>query len=283
MRRNKCFYVFLTVGALLSLLSSSCLTAPATQPSVTTPASPVAQLQTDVATAKTDIATLKTDKASAGSITALETRMAQAEGNIRTLQSTSPANTYTKAEVDAAVAKAIADLKTAAPWGTVSSSSSSSGSSGVTTTIGGIAVTLDKTQVISTSTDTGNKDVTATIKNQSGASKNVSLLISLTAYSPSAYDVAKIGCLQGSPPVTVYIGSPADYSKAPTAKSTLSGFTTAQSGIVQTNPDVATLVSKIYWIAPNLWMDNGTTKNIWVNFDVKSVDVITWTLEVKAL
>ena len=134
MRRNKCFYVFLTVGALLSLLSSSCLTAPATQPSVTTPASPVAQLQTDVATVKTDIATLKTDKASAGSITALETRMAQAEGNIRTLQSTSPANTYTKAEVDAAVAKAIADLKTAAPWGT-SSSGSSSGSTPATNQI----------------------------------------------------------------------------------------------------------------------------------------------------
>nr|MDD5387651.1 hypothetical protein [Sulfuricurvum sp.] len=248
---------------------------PTTTPAAATSADPVAH-QSDITSVRNQLA----DKASLSSVTALQQQMAEANGKITTLQSTPAGGGITQAQLDAAIAKAISDFKAGTdPWNS-SSSSSSSSSSGTTTTVGGIAVTLDKTQVISTSTDTGNKDVTVTINNQSGTSKNISLLISLTAYSPSAYDVAKVG--YGIPAVYM-TGSPPNYANAPQAKSTLSGFTTAQSGIVQLNPDVTTLISKVYWVTPNVWMDNSTTKSIWINFDVKSVDVITWTLEVKAL
>ena len=135
---------------------------------------------------------------------------------------------------------------------------------GTTTTTGtGYTVTMDKTQVISMSADTGNKDVTLTVVNNSGAGGNPTLLISLLPLSPSAYDTAKI---------TAY-----------NAYSTLSGFTAVTAGTKQNMSDVPTLVQKLFWIAPSYYMDSGSSKTIWMHFDVKTTDVVTWNLTVQVL
>jgi hypothetical protein len=201
-------------------------------------------------------------------VTAWADKLTADETKIAILQAQPSANTYakdqlyTQQQVNDAIAVAIKGLKDNQTWITGSTGTTTT-TGGTTTTVSGVSVALDKNQVISTSTDTGNKDVTVTVTNSSGAGKTISLLISLTPLSPSAVDDAKL---------TTY-----------TAKSTLSGFTTAQIGIKQMNPDVSTLIAKIYWVAPDFYLDNGTTKTIWLNFDVKSVDVVTWTLIVKAL
>jgi hypothetical protein len=209
-------------------------------------------LQAQIAT-KADAATVVAQTAR------IDTIASQGAGNTYT-----KGELYTRAEVDASIAAAVAALKANQTWITgTGTGGTTTTTGGTTTTVGGVSVNLDKNQVISTSTDTGNKDVTVTVTNASGAGKSISLLISLTPLSPSAVDNAKL---------TLY-----------TVKSTLTGFTTAQVGILQLNPDVATLVAKIYWVAPDFFLDNGATKTIWLNFDVKTVDVVTWTLGVKAL
>lgn len=129
MKKNKYTLIAISCLLLIVLPLASCLTAPASNPTPAAPADPVLHLS-DLTAIKAELA----QKAALGSISALEQRMAQAEGKINTLQSAGPGNaytkteTYTKAEVDAAVLKAINDLKTAAPWGT------STGSSGGSTT-----------------------------------------------------------------------------------------------------------------------------------------------------
>ena len=165
------------------------------------------------------------------------------------------AETYTKAEIDALLLKK-ANLGSVSPGTTTPT--------GTTTTTGtGYTVTMDKTQVISMSTDTGNKDVTLTVVNNSGAGGNPTLLISLLPLSPSAYDTAKI---------TAY-----------NAYSTLSGFTAVTAGTKQNMSDVPTLVQKLFWIAPSYYMDSGSSKTIWMHFDVKTTDVVTWNLTVQVL
>jgi len=145
----------------------------------------------------------------------------------------------------------------------VATSTTSSTSSGTSTTSSGYIITLDRNQIISMSTETGNKDVSVTVVNQTGTSQNPSLLISLTPYSPSTFEVSKLA--------------------HKSLKSTLSGFTTAQDGIVQTNPDATTLLRKLYWVAPDFSLSSGSSKSIWLNFDVTTTDVVTWNLEIKAL
>jgi hypothetical protein len=115
------------------------------------------------------------------------------------------------------------------------------------------------------SAETGNKDVSIAVTNGTGASAVPALLVSLRPVSPSTFEVTKL--------------SPTHRA----AKSTLSGFTVNQDGIVQTNPDAATLLSKLYWVTPNFSVGNGESKSIWMNFDVWTTDVVTWTIEVKAL
>lgn len=111
MKRNKRFLLLIAVVILLPLLSLSCLTTPATQPAaVATSNDPIIHQSnlTDYAT-KADL----NDKASAGSVNALETRMAQAEGKINAFQS---GTGLTQAQVDAAVAAAITTLKNDQSW-----------------------------------------------------------------------------------------------------------------------------------------------------------------------
>jgi len=158
---------------------------------------------------------------------------------------------YTKDQVDASFVKK-------GTTGTVST-----GTTGTTTTTGSYTVTMDKNQIISTATDTGNKDVTITVVNSSGAGGSPTFIFTLRPVSPTAYDTAKI---------TTY-----------TAYSTLSGWTTAVAGTKQSLSDVPTLIEKVFWVAPSFYMDNGASKTIWLHFDVKTTDVVTWTLSVQVL
>ena len=163
---------------------------------------------------------------------------------------------YSKTEIDDL-------LKKKANVGTVVTPTTTTPTGTTTTTGTGYTVTMDKTQVISMSTDTGNKDVTLTVVNNSGAGGNPTLLISLLPLSPSAYDTSKI---------TTY-----------DAYSTLSGFTAVTAGTKQNMSDVPTLVQKLFWIAPSYYMDSGSSKTIWMHFDVKTTDVVTWNLTVQVL
>lgn len=161
---------------------------------------------------------------------------------------------YSKAEMDDLLKKKANVGSTSTPTTTPT---------GSTTTSGTYSVTMDKTQLISTSTDTGNKDITLTVVNNSGAGSSPTLLINLTPISPSSYDTTKITTFNAS--------------------STISGFTTAVAGTKQNHPDVTSLVQKIFWVAPSYYMDNGSSKVIWLHFDVKTVDVVTWNLTVQVL
>ena len=163
---------------------------------------------------------------------------------------------YSKTEIDDL-------LKKKANVGTVVTPTTTTPTGTTTSTGTGYTVTMDKTQVISMTTDTGNKDVTLTIVNNSGAGGNPTLLISLLPLSPSAYDTSKI---------TTY-----------NAYSTLSGFTAVTAGTKQNMSDVPTLVQKLFWIAPSYYMDSGSSKTIWMHFDVKTTDVVTWNLTVQVL
>ena len=163
---------------------------------------------------------------------------------------------YSKTEIDDL-------LKKKANVGTVVTPTTTTPTGTTTTTGTGYTVTMDKTQVISMSTDTGNKDVTLTVVNNSGAGGNPTLLISLLPLSPSAYDTSKI---------TTY-----------NAYSTLSGFTAVTDGTKQNMSDVPALVQKLFWIAPSYYMDSGSSKTIWMHFDVKTTDVVTWNLTVQVL
>lgn len=126
---------------------------------------------------------------------------------------------------------------------------------------GGIVVSIDKTQLYSTSNETGNKDVSATVKNNSGSGKNITLYLSLTPLSPIEDDEIEI------------------YK----AKSTLTGFNTFVEGTKQHMLDVDNLTTKIVWIVPSFYLDNGAEKPIWLQFDVKTKTMVTWTIGLKAV
>lgn len=112
MRRNK-WLLLLAVAILLLLLPIlSCLQAPAATPAnAATSADPVAH-QSDIVLLRAQL----TEKGSAGSVTALETRMAVAEGNIRTLQVTPAGAGLTQAQVDAAIDAKLTALKNDQAW-----------------------------------------------------------------------------------------------------------------------------------------------------------------------
>ncbi|MCJ7805221.1 hypothetical protein MUP46_01075 [Patescibacteria group bacterium] len=137
---------------------------------------------------------------------------------------------------------------------------------GTTATSGGYSVTLDRNQIISMASETGNKDVSVVVVNNTGASATPSLLISLIPLSPSTFATLDLNATHRC------------------VKSTLSGFTADnQTGAVQSNSDVSTLLSKLYWITPEFSLNSGTSKSIWLNFDVRTTNVVTWTLGIKAL
>jgi hypothetical protein len=121
--------------------------------------------------------------------------------------------------------------------------------------------------------DTGNKDVSVTVQNLTGNDATPSLLISLVPISPSTFEKVNLRAIDN--PVV------GDCHRC--MKSTLSGFTTLQAGTVQSNPDAPSLLQKLYWISPELSISNGSSKLVWLNFDVWTTSVVTWKLEIKAL
>jgi len=176
------------------------------------------------------------------------------KGEIAGLKAPDMSGYYSKADIDALLLKK-------ANVGAVTTPVTTPGGTVVTSV--GYTVTLDKTQVISMATDTGNKDLTITVVNNSGAGGNPTLLISLLPVSPSAYDTSKI---------TTY-----------NAYSTLSGFTAVTAGTKQNMSDVPSLVQKIFWITPSYYMESGSSKTIWMHFDLKTTDVVTWNLTIQVL
>jgi hypothetical protein len=169
---------------------------------------------------------------------------------------------YTKSQVDQKIADAIAKLKTDKPWATTIANATTIDT---TTSIGGYSISLDHNQVISMSSETGGKDISLTIINVSGVSTTPSLLISLIPQSPSTFEKSKLSTIHRH------------------VKSTISGFTDSQEGTIQSNSDVTTLLSKLYWITPEFSLSNGASKSIWLNFDVWTTDTVIWTLGIKAL
>ena len=119
LKRNKYFFVLAVLVLLVPLTLLSCV--PPTTTAAAPTVSPITQVQTEVATLKTDLASLKETKASTSKTTELESRLSTVEGKINALQSQGAANaytkseTYTKAEIDAAIAA----LKSNQTWITV--------------------------------------------------------------------------------------------------------------------------------------------------------------------
>lgn len=155
----------------------------------------------------------------------------------------------------------------------ISSNSGGGASGGSSSGSSPLSFSLDKDQVISTSTDTGNKDISLTVKNNSGESKQVSLLVELRPLSPAVYDRNKIGSS----------GTGIGPSGFPQARSTLTGWTSPTNAAIQTHPDMSSLVARVYWISPEFSLGSGSTKSIWLNFDVLSTDVVTWQVSVRSL
>ena len=225
----------------------------------------------DVTTLNTSFTTLSTNNA------ALEARLRAVES--RPISSIPDLSSYARASELNSYAKA-GDLSTTYYSKTqvdeilkgyvkVGTSTTTTTTGTGTVTTGGYTITTDKAQIISMASETGNKDVSVTIVNNTGASKIPSLIISLIPLSPGTFATSELD--------TNLTGTHHHL------KSTLSGFTTAAAGTVQANTDVATLLSKVYWITPTFSLDNGASKSIWLNFDVWTTNVVTWSLTIKAL
>lgn len=230
---------------LLALPMTGCVTNDAPDQTVTPLLTEIANLKNLVASHTADIAKLKEDvarKADSSRVDSLATSIGQQSGS---------QDYYTKAEVTAM----INGLKSDQSW--IKSVSSNNG----TPSTGGISVTLDKTQLYSTSAETGNKDISATVKNNSGAGKQITLYLSLTPASP--IEDTKIDVCN--------------------AKSTLTGFNSYVEGTKQHTLDVATITTKVVWVVPSFYLENGSEKPIWLNFDVKTLETATWTIGLKAV
>ena len=230
---------------LLALPLAGCVTDDSESKTITPLLTEISNLKNLVTKNTTDVAKLKEDvakKADSSRVDNLATSIGQQSGS---------KDYYTKSEVS----QMINDLKSDQSW------IKSSGSNPSIPSTGGITVTLDKTQLYSTSTETGNKDVSATIKNNSGSGKNITLYLSLTPASPIE-DVKITAC---------------------NAKSTLTGFNSYVEGTKQHTLDVATITTKVVWVVPSFYLENGSEKPIWLNFDVKTAETATWAVGLKAV
>jgi hypothetical protein len=135
---------------------------------------------------------------------------------------------------------------------------------GTITTGEGYAITLDHNQIISMSSETGNKDVTVTVVNNNATAGTPSLLITLTPLSPSTFETVNLT----SANVTSY----------------LSGWTGTFPGTVQPNPDATSLIRKVQWFTSEIPLSgSGGSKILYLGFAVRTTNVVTWTLEIKAL
>ncbi len=243
--------ILITGICALALLSSGCLSSGSATKATAYDTQQDAKIQ--------GIETWKNEAQNALSNLKAEITKLQSTGSesvrISTLESEVASLKAQKATVDANVAALDARLKTLEGNATSGSSSTVVGNSG------GISVTLDKTQLYSTSAETGNKDISATVKNNSGAGKNVTLYLSLTPGSP--IEDAKITACR--------------------AKSTLAGFSDYVEGTKQHTLDVATITTKVVWVIPSFYLDNGAERSIWLQFDVKTQDTATWTIGLKAI
>lgn len=171
LKRNKYFIVLAILLVSLTTLAS-CV--PPTSSAATTPTiSPITQVQTDVASLKSDIASLRSEKAPNSSVTTLESRLSTVEGKIGALQGQGPGNsyakteTYTKAEIDAAIAL----LKSNQSWITTSTSSGgTSSTTGTTPITGQVTYSLNPTAISPISSWTSSNPVFYTIHVMNGTS-----------------------------------------------------------------------------------------------------------------
>lgn len=168
---------------------------------------------------------------------------------------------YTKAQVNAL----IKDLKEDQSW-IEASSAPSVPAGGETTESNGYTISLDHDQVISLSSETGNSDITLTVTNETGVAGYPSLVISLRPLSPSTFEITKLDAAHRHLKIPI-----------------VSSFDTYQEGIVQANPEVDTLLKKLYWVSPEFSIISGASKTIWLDFDVRTTNAVTWQLEVKVL
>jgi hypothetical protein len=251
MRRHVIALVLSIVLLLVSSFTLSCV--PKT----------VSSAPTDGIAYKSDIATLQA--AQAAQALRIDAQAGKSGVDTQTVQNmidSSLAGYVKTSDLDAAIAAyLLAHPVVATPAAIITTTQG-----GTTATSGGYSVTLDRNQIISMVSETGNKDVSVTVTNNTSASATPSLLISLIPLSPSTFEK---GALTAAPNRNI--------------KSTLSGFTDSQEGMVQSNSDVSTLLSKLYWITPQFSLSAGMSKSIWLNFDVRTTNVVTWTLEIKAL
>lgn len=203
-----------------------------------------------------DIAKLKDDlnrKADSSRVDNLASSISNSNGSSK--------DVYTKSEINDLISQLKDDQSWIKKSASTSTGTNTNGNTNSTTVYNGISVSLDKTQLYSMSTETGNKDVSATIKNNSGSGKNVTLYLSLTPSSP--IEDAKITAAQ--------------------AKSTLTGFNTLVDGTKQHTLDVSTITTKVVWVIPSFYLEDGAEKPIWFNFNVKTNETATWTIGLKAV
>lgn len=255
--------VILVIAIVALLLPSiGCLSDDITASSLI-PTITKAQATADSAKSVADAAKASADKANAAleskvsvsTFNDLSTKVAGMSG----ANSYSKSETYTKAEVDAVVAKAISDYK-ASVGSTSSSSSSSTGST--TSSSNGFNISLEKNAFYSMTTGTSPTTITMTITNVSGAGKQCTPYLRFNAQSPSAYEKAKVTQFD--------------------VKSNISGSIVTTTGTVQSMQDITTLTNQIVWVLPSFWLDNGAQKTVWLEFTVKTTDMVTWKLEAQS-
>lgn len=238
--------IIIIAVALLSVLPlAGCITDDSPDNTITPLSAELENLKTTVTNHTTKIAKLEEDVAK-------KADSSRVDNLVTSMRQPASVDAYTKAEVDAKIATLQAEIAA------IKTSNVSNPASPAT---GGIIVNIDKTQLYSTSNETGNKDVSATVKNNSGSGKNITLYLSLTPISPIADD--KITKCK--------------------AKSTLTGFNTLVEGTKQHMLDVDNLTTKVVWIVPSFYLGNGAEKPIWLNFDVKTDETMTWTIGLKAV
>jgi len=240
--------IIIIAVALLSVLPlTGCITDDSPDNTITPLSAELENLKTTVTTHTTKIAKLEED-------VARKADSSRVDNLVTSIGQPASVDAYTRAEVDAKIAALQAEIAA------IKTSDVNNPANPAT---GGIVINIDKTQLYSTSNETGNKDVSATVKNNSGSGKNITLYLSLTSLSP--IEDSKISTCK--------------------AKSTLAGFNTPEGieGTKQHMLDVATITTKVVWIVPSFYLDNGAEKPIWLQFDVKTTETATWTIGLKAV